>query len=150
MTLHYIIQNDLPTLLGGKLCGNLPCAFQYTHVDGSSVHAQLEFTIFVYLSYLVHTKHCAHTHTYITPSTHAHIAITIQFTSSVFAADYDPTIGTCETCVSMYKSEHHNTNCHSKTTGLSEKKKSTLHYSVNYVYAIALTWRFRYLYYEKW
>lgn len=66
--------------------------------------------------------HHTHTHTYHTFYTHTHTAITIQFTSSVFAADYDPTIGTCETCVSMYNiSDQHNTNYHSKTTGLSEK-----------------------------
>ena len=45
----------------------------------------------------VHTRVHAHTHTHThthTPShTHTHTAITIQFTSSVFAADYDPTIG---------------------------------------------------------
>ena len=61
-----------------------------------------------HMSHLTHTIHTTHTthltlhphipHTsHTTPHTshipHPHTAITIQFTSSVFAADYDPTIG---------------------------------------------------------
>ena len=50
-----------------------------------------------------HQINVVHTHT------HTHTAITIQFTSSVFAADYDPTIGEQRTPTCLYctcKCEH--------------------------------------------
>ena len=50
-------------------------------------HMHVHTRVHAHTHTLTHTPHTHHTHT------HTHTAITIQFTSSVFAADYDPTIG---------------------------------------------------------
>ena len=96
----------LPCLYGTAslhVCGcvSVRCACKYVcrctaiNVD---IYTQVVFIPFIFICFMLHTHThactytcaCTHTHTH---HTHTHTAITIQFTSSVFAADYDPTIG---------------------------------------------------------